>query len=125
MRNGLLSDDLDNLKIIKDKPIILVADVPENEVIINQLTKSGIEIEAICDNIKEKSHNKSFGKEVIHTPTIGDRYTDAVFIIVSQQIQDCIEQLSSFGFLIFIRQSNFSEIIWKVTTKLKILTRTL
>ena len=98
MRNGLLSDDLDNLKIIKDKPIILVADVPENEVIINQLTKSGIEIEAICDNIKEKSHNKSFGKEVIHTPTIGDRYTDAVFIIVSQQIQDCIEQLSSFGF---------------------------
>ena len=81
-----------------EHPIILVADVPECEALIWVLRENGIEVTAICDNIKDKSLRKSFGKEVIHTPTLPERFSNANFIIVSQQIQDCLEQLSGFGF---------------------------
>ena len=38
------------------------------------------------------------GIEVIHTPSLPERFKKARFIIVSQHIQDCIEQLISLGY---------------------------
>ncbi len=79
-------------------PIIIVAAVGEAEVVANVCRENGINISAICDNIKAKSENLYCGIEVIHTPSLPERFKKARFIIVSQHIQDCIEQLISLGY---------------------------
>ena len=88
------------IKKLKEQgfPIIIVAAVEESEAVANACKESGIVVSAICDNIKEKSQNSFCGFEVIHTPTLPERFPKARFIITSQHIQDCVEQLTSLGY---------------------------
>ena len=79
-------------------PIIIVAAVHESEAVANACKDAGIIVSAFCDSIKGKSQNLFCGLEVIHTPTLPDRFQKARFIIASQHIQDCVEQLTSLGY---------------------------
>jgi hypothetical protein len=79
-------------------PIIIVAAVGESEVIANACKENGIIVSVICDNILGKSKTPFCGIEVVHTPSLPNRFPAARFIIVSQHIQDCVEQLISLGY---------------------------
>ncbi len=79
-------------------PIIIVAAVGEAEAIANACKEENIKISAICDNIKEKSESKFCGFDVVHTPSLPEIFPKARFIIASQHIQDCVEQLTLLGY---------------------------
>ncbi len=59
---------------------------------------NGITVEAFCDSEKRQSEQLFCGLEVIHTPTLPQRYPKARFIIASQHIRDCEEQLTGLGY---------------------------
>jgi len=90
-------DCLNNLKE-NGNPIIIVAAVHESEAILNACKEKGIQVAGFCDSIKEKSLKTFCGLEVIHTPSLPDRFSKARFIIASQHIQDCLEQLTGLGY---------------------------
>ena len=75
-------------------PVIIVAAVLEAEAIVNACRNAGIVVSAFCDSVKKKSQDLFCGLEVIHTPTLPERFSKARFIIATQQIQDVVEQLS-------------------------------
>ena len=79
-------------------PIVIVAAVGETEVIANACKENGIIVSVICDSIHGKSKVPFCGIEVVHTPSLPERFPKARFIIASQHIQDCIEQLISLGY---------------------------
>ena len=79
-------------------PIIIVAAVHESEAILNACNENGIKVKGFCDSIKEKSFKTFCDLEVIHTPDLPDKFTNARFIIGSQHIQDCLEQLTGLGY---------------------------
>lgn len=79
-------------------PIIIVAALPESEAFVNACRENGIAVEAFCDSEKRKSEEPFCGLEVIHTPTLPKRYPNARFIIASQHIQECAEQLTKLGY---------------------------
>ena len=79
-------------------PVVIVAAVGEAEAIINSCEEKGIKVSAVCDNIKEKSLTKFCGLEVVHTPSLPEKFPKARLIIASQHIQDCIEQLTLLGY---------------------------
>ena len=90
-------NSLANLK--KDgAPIIIVAAVHESEAILYACEENGIKIEAFCDSIKEKSFKTFCDLKVIHTPDLPNKFSNARFIIASQHIQDCLEQLTGLGY---------------------------
>lgn len=109
MKNLIQTKALEKLKETGD-PIIIVAAVPESEVIANYCEENNIKISAICDNIKEKSYRKFCGYNVVHTPELPTKFSKARFIIVSQHIQDCIEQLVSLGYEEFYSPIDFLNI---------------
>ena len=80
------------------EPIIIVAAVGETEVIANACKENGIIVSVICDSIQGKSKVPFCGIEIVHTPSLPERFPKARFIIASQHIQDCIEQLISLGY---------------------------
>ena len=88
---------LKSLKKVGD-PIIIVAAVHESEAVANACRNAGIVVSAFCDSIKGKSQNLFCGLKVIHTPTLPEHFPKARFIIASQQIQDCVEQLTALGY---------------------------
>ena len=79
-------------------PVIIVAAVQESEAIANACRDAGIDVSAFCDSEKRKSQNLFSGLEVIHTPTMPERFPKARFIIATQQIIDVVEQLSALGY---------------------------
>ena len=79
-------------------PIIIVAAVLEAEAIVNACRNAGIVVSAFCDSEKRKSQDLFCGLEVIHTPTLPERFSKARFIFATQSIQDTIEQLSVLGY---------------------------
>ena len=79
-------------------PIIVVAVVQESEAIANACRDAGIDVSAFCDSEKRKSQNLFCGLEVIHTPTMPERFPKARIIIATQQIIDVVEQLSALGY---------------------------
>ena len=79
-------------------PIIIVAAVQESEAVLNSCKNHNIKVSAFCDSIKGKTSNLFCGLKIIHTPSLPDHYKKARFIIASQHIQDCIEQLTALGF---------------------------
>ena len=79
-------------------PVVIVAAVGEAEAVYNACKKYGIVVSAICDNIKGKSNTPFCGLKVIHTPLLPEVLPKARFIIASQHIQDCIDQLTSLGY---------------------------
>ena len=87
---------ISNLKA-EGSPIIIVAAVHESEAILNACKEKGIKVSAFCDSIKEKSYKTFCDLEVIHTPSLPERFSRARFIIASQHIQDCLEQLTGLG----------------------------
>lgn len=90
----------DCIKFLKEKgaPVIIVAAVHEAEAISNSCKEKGIEISGICDSEKRKSEKPFNELEVIHTPNLPSRYPKARFIIASQHIQECADQLSDLGY---------------------------
>ena len=79
-------------------PVIIVAAVLEAEAIVNACRNAGIVVSAFCDSVKKKSQDLFCGLEVIHTPTLPERFSKARFIFAAQQIQDTVEQLSELGY---------------------------
>ena len=79
-------------------PIIIVAAVGESEAVLNACKNNQINVTAFCDSIKGKSENLFCGIPVIHTPSLPESFPKAKFIIASQHIQDCIEQLTALGY---------------------------
>ncbi len=79
-------------------PIIIVAAVHEAEAIANVCKENNIIISAICDSEKRKSEKPFFGIDVVHTPTLPKCYPKARFIIASQHVQECIDQLQDLGY---------------------------
>ena len=57
-----------------------------------------IKIAGICDSEKRKSAVPFCGIKVYHTPSLPTFYPKARFIIASQHIQECAEQLISLGY---------------------------
>ena len=97
MEKQVKSKCIKNLKI-QGSPVIIVAAVGESEAVANACKENGIVVSAICDNIQAKSLEPFCGYEVIHTPTLPEKFPKARFIIASQHIQDCVEQLTSLGY---------------------------
>ena len=79
-------------------PIVILAAVLEAEAIVSACRDNGIEVSAICDSVKKKSPDLFCGLEVIHTPTLPERFPKARFIFAAQAIQDSVEQLSALGY---------------------------
>ena len=79
-------------------PIIIVAAVQESEAVLNSCVNHNIKVSAFCDSIKGKTNNLFCGLKIIHTPLLPDHFKKARFIIASQHIQDCIEQLTALGY---------------------------
>ena len=79
-------------------PIIIVTAVEEAEAIAYACRDNGITVTAFCDSEKRITENLFCGLEVIHTPTLPQRYPKARFIIASQHIPDCVEQLTGLGY---------------------------
>jgi len=79
-------------------PIIIVAAVHEAEAVANACRDNGIIVSAICDSEKRKSEELFCGLEVIHTPNLPQRYSKTRFVIASQHIQECVEQLTKLGY---------------------------
>ena len=79
-------------------PVIIVAAVQESEAIINACRDAGIDVSAFCDSEKRNTQNLFSELEVIHTPTMPERFPKARFIIATQQIIDVVEQLSALGY---------------------------
>ena len=79
-------------------PIIIVAAVKEAEAIAYACKDFNINVLAFCDSEKRKSNETFCGLKVIHTPTLPKKYSNARFLIATQQIQDVVEQLSALGY---------------------------
>ena len=88
---------IESLKKAGD-PIIIVTAVDEAEAVAYACRDNGITVEAICDSEKRQTEKPFCGFEVIHTPTLPQRYPKARFIIASQHIPDCVKQLSGLGY---------------------------
>ena len=79
-------------------PVIIVAAVHEAEAIAYACKEHGITISAICDSELRKSQKIFFGIKVIHTPVLPNFFPKARFIIASQHIQECADQLYDLGY---------------------------
>ncbi len=79
-------------------PIIVVTAVQESEAIINSCTSKGITVSGVCDSFKEKTYNPFSGVKVFHTPELPKHFTEARFIIASQHVQECVDQLIGLGY---------------------------
>ena len=79
-------------------PIIIVAAVNEAEAIIRSCEEHKIKISGICDSEKRKSEKPFCDIKVYHTPLLPEFFSEARFIIASQHIQECAEQLISLGY---------------------------
>jgi organic radical activating enzyme len=88
---------IDSLKKEGD-PIIVVAAVNEAEAIIKSAEINGIKVSGVCDSEKRKSLEKFSDLEVYHTPILPQKFSKARFIIASQHIQECAEQLIGLGY---------------------------
>ena len=97
MNNQLKLNCLDSLRN-DGPPIIIVAAVQESEAVLNSCVNHNIKVSAFCDSIKGKTGNLFCGLKIIHTPSLPDHFKKARFIIASQHIQDCIEQLTALGY---------------------------
>ena len=75
-------------------PIVIVAAVREAEAIKYACDDAGINVSAFCDTEKRKSEDLFCGLKVIHTPNLPQYYSKARFVIASQHIQECAEQLT-------------------------------
>ncbi len=97
MENKIKYNCLQSLKE-EGSPVIIVAAVLEAEAIVNACRDTGIVVSAFCDSEKRKSQDLFCGLEVIHTPTLPERFSKARFIIATQHIQEVVEQLSALGY---------------------------
>ena len=79
-------------------PIIIVTAVQEGEAIINACKSNGIKVDGVCDSFKEKTFDPFFGLKVYHTPELPKYLPKARFIIASQHVQECVDQLSRLGY---------------------------
>ena len=79
-------------------PIIVVAAVDEAEAIIKACEELKIKISGVCDSEKRKSEKPLAEIKVFHTPTLPQYFPKARFIIASQHIQECAEQLIGLGY---------------------------
>jgi len=82
----------------KGSPIIIVAAVHEAEAVANACSEKNIIISGICDSEKRKSEKPFNGLKVYHTPDLPKQFPQARFIIASQHVQECADQLIDLGY---------------------------
>ena len=97
MENKVKYNCLQSLKEV-GAPVIIVAAVHETEAVVNACHNNGIIVSAICDSEKRKTEDLFCGLKVIHTPNLPQHYSKARFVIASQHIQECAEQLEKLGY---------------------------
>tara|TARA_B100000767_G_C19723971_1_gene518597 strand:+ start:358 stop:1590 length:1233 start_codon:yes stop_codon:yes gene_type:complete len=97
MKNKLKQNCIESLKKSGD-PIIIVSQIHESEAIAKACIDNNIKVTAFCDSKKSKTTKPFSGLEVIHTPTLPSRFPKARFIIASQHIDDCTDQLTALGY---------------------------
>ena len=90
----------DCIQFLKKKglPIIIVGASRPAEAVANACSDKGIVVSGICDSEKRKSEKSFNGLEVIHTPDLPQRYSKARFVIASQHVQECADQLTDLGY---------------------------
>ena len=97
MEKQVKYNSIDALK--KDgAPIIIVGALYEAEAIYNACLDNGIKVTAICDSEKRTTERPICGLEVIHSPTLPDRFPKVRFIIATQHVQDVVDQMTEFGY---------------------------
>ena len=62
-------------------PVIIVAAVQESEAIANACRDAGIDVSAFCDSEKRNTQNLFSELEVIHTPTMPERFPKARLLL--------------------------------------------
>ena len=67
-------------------PIIIVAALYEAEAIYNACRDNNIKVIAFCDSEKRRTEQPYCGLEVVHSPTLPNRFPKARFIIATQHI---------------------------------------
>jgi len=97
MKNKANYECVDFLKKQGD-PVVIVAVTQEIEAIINACKDNKIQVAALCDNETRKTNQKVNGLEVIHTPELIKKFPKARLIIAYQNVQECVDQLSSMGY---------------------------
>ena len=65
------------------------------------MKSNGIKVEGVCDSFKEKTIDPFFGLNTFHTPELPKHFKDARFIIASQHVQECADQLTGLGYKSF------------------------
>lgn len=100
-----IKKDITTLKNCAD-PIIIYALVDEAEAIANACKENGISVTAFCDNESRKTKKNYWGLEVIFTPDLPKKFSNAKFIIAHQSLDDCAEQLTEFGYTEFYSPLN-------------------
>ncbi len=79
-------------------PVIIVTLPEEAEAMVYACRDNGIIVAAVCDNETRKTQKNYCGLEVIHTPTLRERFPKARLIIAYHNIEDCVDQLSALGY---------------------------
>ena len=82
----------------KGSPVIIVAAVHEAEAVANACAEKNIIVSGICDSEKRKSEKPFNGLKVYHTPDLPKNFPQARFIIASQHVQECADQLIDLGY---------------------------
>ena len=79
-------------------PVIIVTLPEEAEAIANACRDNGIAVAAFCDNETRKLQKSYCGLEVVHTPTLPQRFPKARLIIAYHNMQESVNQLSALGY---------------------------
>lgn len=90
----------DSIKSLKKPgpPVIIVAATIEAEAIANSCKENQIQVEAVCDSEKRKTEKDYCGIKTIHTPNLKSFFPKARFLIASQHVQECADQLTDMGY---------------------------
>ena len=92
-----MSSDIDRLKA-GTSPVIIVGVGVVGEVLFHACEDAGIAVAAFCDNNVNKCDQPLLDLEVIHTPTLKQRFEDATFLISAADIRDVEAQLEGLGY---------------------------
>lgn len=79
-------------------PVIICGAGIVGETLLSACKNEGIEVECFCDSSVKVAQSSFCGMEVIYTPDLKARYTDAVFLISVAAIKDVVDLLHNVGF---------------------------
>ncbi len=97
MTKNIQLECIENLKKATD-PIIIFSVTEESEALKLSCEQNGIKVSAFCDNEIRKTKSLHCGLEVIYTPDLPKKFSNANFIIAHHTLDECTEQLIDLGY---------------------------